>query len=168
MTLAQSAVLGVVQGLTEFLPISSSGHLILIPRLLGWPDQGLAFDAAMHLGTLAALLVYFRADLWRMLQGLDRRLAWILVAATPAGFAGCSSTGHQPPSAQPAPRGDDADRLGARDVGRRSPRRSPCQPIGRPVDVGWGGHARRGRPDARPRPRHLRPVSPSPPASPPA
>jgi undecaprenyl-diphosphatase len=89
MTLFQSAVLGVVQGLTEFLPISSSGHLIFVPRLLGWPDQGLAFDAAMHLGTLAALLVYFRADLWRMLRGLDRRLAWLLLAATvPAGVGG--------------------------------------------------------------------------------
>src|SRR3989441_4802085 len=55
MTYPQAVVLGVVQGVTEFLPVSSSGHLILVPRLFGWPDQGLAFDAAIHLGTLAAL-----------------------------------------------------------------------------------------------------------------
>ncbi|HUG35443.1 MAG TPA: undecaprenyl-diphosphate phosphatase [Candidatus Limnocylindrales bacterium] len=89
MTHLQAAVLGVVQGITEFLPVSSSGHLILAPRLLGWSDQGLGFDAVIHLGTLAALLVYFRADLWRMARGMDRRLALLLVAATlPAGLAG--------------------------------------------------------------------------------
>lgn len=89
MTYFQSAVLGIVQGLTEFLPVSSSGHLILVPRLLGWPDQGLAFDAAIHLGTLVALLVYFWPDLARMLRGPERRLPLLLVAATiPAGVAG--------------------------------------------------------------------------------
>ena len=64
----QLLVLAVLQGLTEFLPISSSAHLILLPRLLGWVDQGLAFDVAVHVGTLAAVVVYFRrqlADLWR-------------------------------------------------------------------------------------------------------
>lgn len=89
MTYLQSAVLGAVQGATEFLPVSSSGHLVLVPWLLGWPDQGLAFDAAMHVGTLGALLLYFRADLWRMATGLDRRLAVLLIAATiPGGIAG--------------------------------------------------------------------------------
>jgi undecaprenyl-diphosphatase len=89
VTHLQAAVLGVVQGVTEFLPVSSSAHLILAPRLLGWPDQGLGFDAVMHIGTLAALLVYFRDDLWRMVRGMDRRLAVLLVAATvPAGLAG--------------------------------------------------------------------------------
>jgi undecaprenyl-diphosphatase len=89
VTLLQSAVLGLVQGLTEFLPVSSSGHLILVPRLLGWPDQGLAFDAAIHLGTLLALLVYFHAELRGMLRGADRRLALLLLFATvPAGAAG--------------------------------------------------------------------------------
>src|SRR6266511_5287492 len=67
-----AAVLGVIQGLSEFLPISSSGHLVLVPRLLGWPDQGLGFDAAIHVGTLAALILYFRSELWRMARGLDR------------------------------------------------------------------------------------------------
>lgn len=89
MTYLQSAVLGVVQGATEFLPVSSSGHLVLVPWLFGWPDQGLAFDAAMHVGTLGALLLYFRAELWRMITGLDRRLAVVLIAATiPGGIAG--------------------------------------------------------------------------------
>jgi undecaprenyl-diphosphatase len=89
MTYTQSAVLGVVQGLTEFLPVSSSGHLILAPRLLGWPDQGLAWDAAVHLGTLVALLAYFRRDLGRMVRGVDLGLGVLLAVATvPAAAAG--------------------------------------------------------------------------------
>lgn len=64
--LLRAAVLGIVQGLTEFLPISSSGHLVLVPRLFGWEDQGLAFDVGLHLGTLLALLVYFWRDWLRM------------------------------------------------------------------------------------------------------
>ena len=71
----QAVVLAVVQGLTEFLPVSSSGHLILVPRLLGWPDQGLAFDVAVHVGTLLAVLLYFRRDLWPLLRGLLRWLS---------------------------------------------------------------------------------------------
>ncbi len=62
MEIIQSIILGVVQGVTEFLPISSSGHLILIPNIFGWEDQGLAFDVALHWGTLVAILVYFRKD----------------------------------------------------------------------------------------------------------
>jgi undecaprenyl-diphosphatase len=90
VTYTQAVVLGLVQGLTEFLPISSSGHLVLIPRLLGWPDQGLAFDAVTHLGTLAALLAYFRAELLGFASGgLSRRLAVMLLLATlPAGLVG--------------------------------------------------------------------------------
>ena len=89
MSYLHAAVLGVVQGLSEFLPISSSGHLVLVPRLLGWEDQGLGFDAVMHLGTLAALLVYFRRELQNIVAGTDRRLGWLLVAATvPGGLAG--------------------------------------------------------------------------------
>ncbi len=64
--LLRAIVLGIVQGLTEFLPVSSSGHLILVPALFKWPDQGLAFDVALHLGTLLALLVYFARDWARM------------------------------------------------------------------------------------------------------
>lgn len=90
MTYLQGVVLGVVQGVTEFLPVSSSGHLILVPHVLGWPDQGLAFDAVMHLGTLAALLAYFRRELVALATGeLSRGLGAIVVAATlPGALAG--------------------------------------------------------------------------------
>ena len=100
MDLIQAIVLALVQGLTEILPISSSGHLILVPWLFGWPDQGLAFDVAMHMGTLVALLWYFRAEVLRygcaFLRSLrtrsidaDARLAWALVVGTlPAAFVG--------------------------------------------------------------------------------
>ena len=70
MTPFQAAILALVQAATEFLPVSSSGHLILVPRLLGWPDQGLEFDIATNTGTLAAILVYFRSDLRRIAAGL--------------------------------------------------------------------------------------------------
>jgi undecaprenyl-diphosphatase len=94
----QSLVMGVVQGLTEFLPVSSSGHLIIVPALLGWHDPfitSLAFSVMLHVGTLVALLIYFRADWARLIPaGLatirdrsfdgdgDRRLAWLLAVAT--------------------------------------------------------------------------------------
>ncbi len=98
MSLFQAIVLAIVQGLTEFLPVSSSAHLILIPKLLGWPDQGLAFDVALHAGTLIAVVVYFFRDWIELtLAGLgfnypssasseqiqhNRRMFWYLVAAT--------------------------------------------------------------------------------------
>ncbi len=63
MTMLHAALLGIIQGLTEVLPISSSAHLIMIPRLLGWPESGLTFDVALHLGTFIALFVYFRKDI---------------------------------------------------------------------------------------------------------
>lgn len=63
MTIFHALILGIVQGLTEFLPISSSGHLIVFPELLGWPEQPLAFDTTLHLGTAAALIIYFYKDL---------------------------------------------------------------------------------------------------------
>jgi undecaprenyl-diphosphatase len=95
MTPLHAVVLGLVQGATEFLPISSSGHLILVPRLLGWPDQGLAFDAAVHLGTVLALLIYFARELRRLAGGIlarrpaDCRLAAaVLLGSLPAGIAG--------------------------------------------------------------------------------
>jgi undecaprenyl-diphosphatase len=96
--LVQAIVLGIVQGLTEFLPVSSSGHLIIVPALLGWHDpfiDSLAFSVMLHMGTLGALLIYFRADWLRLIPaGLatirdrsfrgdpDRRLAWLIAAAT--------------------------------------------------------------------------------------
>jgi undecaprenyl-diphosphatase len=83
VTYTQGVVLGLVQGLTEFLPVSSSGHLILVPHVFGWQDQGLGFDAVMHLGTLAALVAYFRRELLAMATGaLSRRLAALLILAT--------------------------------------------------------------------------------------
>ena len=90
MTYLQAVVLGIVQGVTEFLPISSSGHLILVPHLFGWPDQGQAFDAVIHIGTFLALVVYFRVELLELLTGaLSRRVGWILLVATvPAGLVG--------------------------------------------------------------------------------
>ena len=95
-----AVVLAIVQGLSEFLPISSSGHLILVPSLLGWPDQGVAFDVALHLGTLIAVLAYFRVQLLQMARawfgsfsggGLtpDARLAWCIIVGTiPVGLVG--------------------------------------------------------------------------------
>ena len=65
-------ILALVQGLTEFLPISSSGHLVLTGRFLCWPDQGLAIDVAVHVGTLFAVMLYFWRDMWMMIVGLGR------------------------------------------------------------------------------------------------
>lgn len=92
----EAAVLGLVQGLTEFLPVSSSGHLVVVPALAGWNEPTLAFDLVLHLGTLLAVLVYFRHDLWRVATGIlgrgraeDRHLAGLLAVGTiPAGLAG--------------------------------------------------------------------------------
>ena len=64
----QAIGLALIQGITEFLPVSSSAHLVFVPSLLGWPDQGLAFDVAVHLGTLVAVLGYFRSDLWAIVR----------------------------------------------------------------------------------------------------
>ena len=72
MDLIRAAVLGIVQGLTEFLPISSSGHLRIVPELLGWEDPGAAFGGD-QLGTMAAVLLYFREDLWRITTTWVRR-----------------------------------------------------------------------------------------------
>jgi undecaprenyl-diphosphatase len=99
MTLIQAIVLAIVQGVTEFLPISSTAHLVLVPWLLGWPDQGLTFDIALHAGTLVAVLAYFAREwlgMWSSLvggsgslPGIDRNLLGIIVLATiPGGLAG--------------------------------------------------------------------------------
>lgn len=100
MELIQIVILALVQGLTEFLPISSSAHLILFPALSGWEDQGLAFDVAVHVGTLSAVVWYFRKELAVMLRDwfaslLQRRrvgdsnLAWAVGFGTiPVGLAG--------------------------------------------------------------------------------
>jgi undecaprenyl-diphosphatase len=101
----KAIILGVVQGLTEFMPVSSSAHLIIVPWLFGWDNQALGslwFDVALHLGTLAAVIIYFAQDLIRLVRAgllsiverriepfFERKLAWmILVATIPAGIAG--------------------------------------------------------------------------------
>ncbi|HEY8602627.1 MAG TPA: undecaprenyl-diphosphate phosphatase, partial [Thermomicrobiales bacterium] len=66
----KAVILGIVQGVAELLPISSSAHLVLVPWFFGWPDPGLTFDVALHIGTLAAVLIYFWGDLWGMLTAL--------------------------------------------------------------------------------------------------
>lgn len=97
MTLLQAMLLGAVQGATEFLPVSSSAHLLIIPWLLGWTGQSLTFDVALHMGTLVAVLGVFWRDLLhvarhaltRGLSTREGRLGWAIVAATvPAGLAG--------------------------------------------------------------------------------
>lgn len=93
MDTIQIITLALIQGLTEFLPISSSAHLILVPLLSGWQDQGLAFDVAVHVGTLLAVVLYFRNELLAMLSAwltgfagrswnADGKLAWAVVFAT--------------------------------------------------------------------------------------
>ncbi len=86
---ARALVLGAVQGVTEFLPVSSSGHLVVVRQLFGWPDEGLAFDAALHLGTLVALLVAFRRTWGEILRGRAPNLIRALIIGTiPAAGAG--------------------------------------------------------------------------------
>ena len=93
MDILQTVILALIQGITEFLPISSSGHLILPAQLLGWTDQGLAFDVAVHLGTLAAVVIYFWKDLLAIAKDwlgslvgrgatVNSRLGWYLIFAT--------------------------------------------------------------------------------------
>jgi undecaprenyl-diphosphatase len=91
----EALVLGAVQGLTEFIPISSSGHLVLVPKSLGWERPGLAFDVLLHVASLLALLVYFRHDLAGVIRGAlgrdpaARRIIVLLAVGTiPAGLAG--------------------------------------------------------------------------------
>lgn len=96
MSILHALVLSLLQGLTEFLPISSSGHLILVPRLFNWSDQGLAFDIMVHLGTVMAVLIYFRTEFKNLVLSLIKpgftfykKLFFVLcVALIPAGIFG--------------------------------------------------------------------------------
>lgn len=95
MSWLEAIVLGIVQGITEFLPISSTGHLRIVPAFAGWEDPGAAFTAIVQLGTTLAVLIYFREDLWRVArtwlrslrdpslrQSVDARMGWYLIVAT--------------------------------------------------------------------------------------
>lgn len=102
MTLLEAIILGIVQGATEFLPISSSGHLVLLPFLFDFPNPGLAMIAIVHEGTLLAVLIYFRQDVWEIIRGVleglrqrrpfatpESRLGWFIVLGSiPAAAAG--------------------------------------------------------------------------------
>lgn len=95
MSLLEAVILGIVQGLTEFLPISSTAHLCVVPQLCGWKDPGAAFTAVIQLGTLVAVLIYFRSDIARLLNAFlvdvkslrygtshDAKLAWMIAVGT--------------------------------------------------------------------------------------
>lgn len=100
MDIFQAIILAILQGLTEFLPVSSSAHLILVPVLLGWDDQGLAFDVAVHVGTLSAVITFYRKDLKGIIgawfcsiagKGVNEnaKLAWFVILGTiPVGLVG--------------------------------------------------------------------------------
>lgn len=99
MSIWEAIILALIQGFTEFLPISSSAHLILPSQLFGWEDQGLAFDVAVHVGTLLAVMLYFRKEVGQLLvnwfgslrgqHNAHSRLAWLIIWGTiPAGLAG--------------------------------------------------------------------------------
>lgn len=102
MDIIQALLLALLQGLTEFLPISSSAHLILLPILLGWEDQGLAFDVAVHIGTLTAVVAFYRKDLLEIIRSWsasligkgvteESKLAWnVIIATIPVGLVGIS------------------------------------------------------------------------------
>jgi len=89
MEIIQSMILGIVQGVAEFLPISSSGHLVLIPNIFGWEDQGLAFDVALHWGTLVAVVVYFRKDWVKIFKESYLLKCWL--HSPPVSWYGASS-----------------------------------------------------------------------------
>jgi undecaprenyl-diphosphatase len=102
LTILQAIILGIVQGLTEFIPVSSSAHLIIVPWLFNWGDSSLSFDMALHMGTLAALIWFFFSDWVRLIKAaissikerringdMDRKLAWmIVIGSIPGGIAG--------------------------------------------------------------------------------
>ena len=104
MSTVEVIILAIIQGLTEFLPISSSAHLILPSAMFGWQDQGLVFDVAVHVGTLLAVMLYFRRDIGQLTVGWLQSLAgkhstnsklawWVILATIPAGLAGLFGAG---------------------------------------------------------------------------
>ena len=148
MSLVEAIVLGIVQGLTEFLPISSSGHLRIVPALFGWDDPGAAFTAVTQLGTMLAVVIYFRQDLWRITSTWLRSLRDRSLRVEPRRPAGLvPDPGHHPdlgPRAGlqgpdrvrrpgPPPHRHHPDRPGHRPLRRRAGR--PPGPRHRDVDT---------------------------------
>ena len=101
MSVSQAIILGLLQGATEFFPVSSSGHLVLVPWMLNWPNPGIGYDAIVHLGTLCAAVLYFRRDIGQLalqwwesfrhlrIETLEARLSWLVLAsAIPAALLG--------------------------------------------------------------------------------
>src|SRR3982750_2151927 len=101
MTVFQALVLGILQGLAEFLPVSSSAHLALAPWIFGWPEPGLGVDVALHVGTLVAVLIYFRDEWIRLIVAAleivrtqrvqtpeQRRVIFLIIATIPGALAG--------------------------------------------------------------------------------
>ena len=142
MSTLEAIVLGLVQGLTEFLPISSSGHLRIVPALLGWEDPGAGFTAVIQLGTMAAVLIYFRADLWRIAgawlselrvpirqASQEARLGWFIVLGTiPISIFGFVFKDQiESGRAQPLPDRLGADPLLLRDGPRRAGRHAAAR-----------------------------------------
>lgn len=95
MEIIRAIVLGLIQGVTEFIPVSSSGHLVLVPHLLGWEEPSVAFDVLLHTGTLLALIIYFRNEVLQLLKAFfasiiekdfkkdfERKLAWLIIIGT--------------------------------------------------------------------------------------
>src|SRR5688500_20132660 len=99
----ESIVLGIVQGLTEFLPVSSSGHLVVVPAIFGWKQPSLTFDLVLHFGTLLAVIFAFRRELWTLVRAVfgrgddvagPRPLLWLLFPGSlPAALAGLALVG---------------------------------------------------------------------------
>ena len=87
MGIWQAVVLAIIQGITEFIPVSSSAHLLLIPLFVGWPEQGISFDITLHLGTLTAVLLYFRREVFSLANPLNPLTQKIALATIPAGLA---------------------------------------------------------------------------------
>ena len=86
MTTLHAVILGLLQGLTEFLPVSSTAHLVLLPWFMNWTDSGQTFDVALHAGTLVAVLAYFRHDWEEMLLRRRKQLLLVFVGCVPAGI----------------------------------------------------------------------------------
>ena len=93
MVAFQALTLGILQGLTEFIPVSSSGHLVITPIILGWKEQPLVFDVVLHLGTSLALIVYFSQDLIEIATKDRKMLSYLVIGSVPAGILGVSLGG---------------------------------------------------------------------------